>query len=97
MDGLKGDILSHKVVGAYLHHVEGVPIIFNHAGYNSNFLKKLKREQLSNNYSPKTIVNVTNEDLIHVIEKCLKKEVCDFSSSFYEAGPERGGRGVGGP
>ena len=87
---VKEDILNGKIVGAYYYPLFGIPIIFNHAGFSNDFLKTMKLS------TPTQIVNATNEDLIKTIRKCENK-VCKFKSKFYEAGPERGGYGVGGP
>jgi hypothetical protein len=95
---IKQDILSNNVVAAYIHHIGDFSLLFVHAGYSQAFLKylqkKLKLKDKSLNGD--NIVNYSNELLKFKISKC-KKSLCKFTDELFEAGPDRGGSGIGGP
>jgi hypothetical protein len=90
VDLTKQDVLAGKVVGAHYLSMQNTPIVFSHAGFSSEFLKSLKTND------PKEIVEITNKNLRQEVEKCKNKK-CGFQTAMYEAGPERGGSGIGGP
>jgi hypothetical protein len=92
----KDDILQKKVLGAYVHILNRIPILFVHAGYSQAFLYHLKKTKAVDVINAKTIANYTNTMLQKSMQKC-RKFPCQMTEEVFEAGPDRGGKGVGGP
>lgn len=86
------DILTRKIVGSYVHYVNHRPIMFVHAGYTDNFVKYLKLD------SAEEIANYTNNHLVNSVSQCTRLPCPSITKhELYEAGPSRGGNGIGGP
>lgn len=92
----KDDILQKKVLGAYVHTINRMPILFVHAGYSQAFLTLLKKTNAVPDINAKAIANYTNLMLRKSMQKC-RKFPCQMTEEIFEAGPDRGGKGVGGP
>jgi hypothetical protein len=95
VDWIKDDIKTNKLVGSYVVNINGIPLLFSHAGYSPAFLKYLKEKiKVADNVD--AIANYTNTELIKDVNKCLFKK-CSLKGELYDAGPERYGKGIGGP
>lgn len=81
---MASDILDGSLVGAYLHHLRGVPILFTHAGIGEKFYGFLQRQLLllptRNNprpeLDPRLIEQYCNELLVSSIQSCDGKYPC---------------------
>lgn len=95
---LVADILDGKVVVSFVEEIKGVDIVFVHAGYSTNFLKHV-RNIIGSKASMTDIADHANNLLVQILRGCAKNpsQRCHFADELFEAGPERGGRGVGGP
>ena len=95
------DIKEGNVVGAYVHHSHGVPILFVHAGFRKDFYRFMQSELYPNavtsEVSAVEIANYTNNLLNQFINNCDSFPCADFTHELFQAGPDRGGRGIGGP
>lgn len=87
------DILSKKIIGAYLLPINNVPVVFVHAGFSSAFMTYMQKQNVK---TPQEIVDYTNGILHHKINTCSHFP-CKLPDELFEAGPERGGKGIGGP
>lgn len=94
---IKNDILEEKVVGAYHMKLFDVDILFTHAGINPQYLSHLKL--VTGVESPDHIQAFINDQLKARIHDCVdERAICNFENDeLFEAGPERGGKGIGGP
>lgn len=86
------DILTRRIVGSHLHYINSKPIMFVHAGYSDDFVKYLKLE------TAEEISNYTNNHLVYSVSQCNRLPCPAITKDeLYEAGPSRGGKGIGGP
>lgn len=86
------DILNRRIVANYIHYANGFPVMFVHAGYTKPFLDYLQLTTVE------SIANYTNDHLVHSLEACSKLPCPAITThELYEAGPSRGGSGIGGP
>ncbi len=86
------DILTRKIVGSYVHYINKIPVVFVHAGYTDAFIDYLKLD------SAETISNYTNNHLVYSVSQCSRLPCQSITKDeLYEAGPSRGGSGIGGP
>jgi hypothetical protein len=91
------DILSGKMVAAkVIRHRNNIPIMFVHAGFNNNFLNYLYNTVLED-HSPESIAQYTNRILRDTTARCPHFPCNQFNDEVFEAGPDRGGSGIGGP
>ena len=90
------DILSGDVVSAFVHRIRGVPILFTHAGINPNFHVYLKNKVKIED-TVDAIAAYVNKELITAATKCEDLPCTSFKGEVFDSGPDRGGRGIGGP
>ena len=92
---MKSQIQSKDLVGAQVIDVNGVPILFVHAGYRTSYLKAEKIKEASG------LAESFNKNLHDSLTAaCPPGDApCDFDlyGELFQAGPERGGSGLGGP
>ena len=102
------DVADGSLVGAYAHTMHEVPILFIHAGVSANFYKYMQRELASSStsvtattaateLSPLAIAAYSNDLPKTHLAQCSSFPCKDFEHEFFEAGPDRGGAGIGGP
>lgn len=91
---LTTDIKSGAVQMAYLHRINGVPLVFVHAGYNPKFIKYLAKQGA---HSAEEIVNHAITSLRTAVSRCTGIPCKTIKGELYDAGPDRGGAGIGGP
>ena len=89
------DIANNKVLGAYVHTLNRIPLLFVHAGFSPAFLAYLKKNKLSD-ANPYQLANYTNNELKKTLAAC-RAYPCKLDGELFEAGPDRGGKGIGGP
>jgi len=85
------DIADGNVVASYLHHVGNVPIVFVHAGFHAEFLRFIQQPTVE------SLVQYVNQHLEQVVALCTSFPCNAFTHELYQAGPSRGGNGIGGP
>ena len=95
------DIAEGTLQAAYVHTRYEVPILFTHAGvrpaYYEHMRKKLHPTD-STELSAHEVAASANAELKQYAEKCNGYYPCsEPKSHFFEAGPDRGGAGIGGP
>ena len=89
------DIASGAVKGSHLETINNVPVVFVHAGFGPDYLRHLKSKEIS---SPERIVNDTASHLVRAVGACASFPCRSINShEVFDAGPDRGGRGIGGP
>ncbi len=90
------DILSGAVLGAYVHRVSDVPILFIHAGIRPKFADYLKEIAIPDNFTADAIAEYVNGMLKFNAFQCSTPP-CKFEGELFDSGPDRGGSGIGGP
>lgn len=91
---LSEDLKSGAVQGAYLHNVHDIPIVFVHAGYSPPFLSYLAQQGVK---TVEEVVLATNLTLSSAMQNCGNNLLCPLNGELFDAGPDRGGRAIGGP
>ncbi len=89
------DILGRRVVGAFVHRIDGVPILFTHAGVGPDFHEHI-HESFATNFTVDSIEQYINSRLVSSAAKCTQYP-CKFKGEVFDSGPDRGGKGIGGP
>jgi hypothetical protein len=91
---MKSQINQGELVGAKTIWVKGVPLLFVHAGYRATFLEASRAKGAT------ALVDELNAALIDAMTHCSRDwKACPFDryGELFEAGPERGGKFLGGP
>jgi len=96
---MKQQIINKSLVAAHtVTRSGGVDLLFVHAGYRPAFLATKQ------NQSAAALSEHINSLLIEQTQQCLKMESdtgrfvkCAYNGEEFEAGPERGGKHIGGP
>lgn len=106
MDSMKTNVLNDNVKGAYLHKFMGENLLFVHAGFRTKYITLLN-DFLSKNavngnilpVTPELLVEHTNRYLKEAFSKCVVGDYtpCPLDHPIFQAGPDRGGRDIGGP
>jgi len=98
------DIKEGTLQMAYAHSRHDVPLLFVHAGVSPEFYKYLQKTlhpgSTSTVLSAVEIAEYANKQLQQDFSTCTALPCQDQQSSakeLYEAGPDRGGAGIGGP
>ena len=124
---MKKGILNGDIKGSFSHRIQGVPLLFVHAGLRSGMIEyitqiivrgssdlpiSLASFNLKSYNSHDIIGRFINDIVIQTIMKCqdsiddtshsvnsstITSKTCKFSHPIFEAGPDRGGVGIGGP
>lgn len=97
---MKDQVARGEMVGAYTIAVNGVDLLFVHAGYRASYLAHLEDSGVPNARSAaQEVVRRLNEELPRVVSRCMGEALCDFDDDpeLFQAGPERGGNHLGGP
>jgi hypothetical protein len=101
ISAIMSDVNSRNVVGAYVHMLQESPILFVHAGISSAFYKYMQREMYPKDPSKKIPASAAaeyiNTVVLQAISGCKKFPCPEFTHELFEAGPDRGGKGIGGP
>lgn len=101
---IKEDLVKGLVQGAFVYHMHGVPIMFVHAGFSRRFVsyidKRIQRLDGEKELTADMVARYTNEVLLNSINAC-KSLPCKLGQKtdreLFDAGPDRGGMGIGGP
>jgi hypothetical protein len=93
--GFVADINAGTLVVAHIEKLNDVPVVFVHGGFTSTYLNQHKK-LLGHNANIEDIVAHANSLLKHAVQNCHRIP-CSFDHDMFQAGPERGGRGIGGP
>lgn len=89
------DIMSGAIRAAYVHRMlPSIPIAFVHAGYSPKFLKYLQQHHKLTSID--AVTNFTSQALVSAVERCARIP-CKIKGEVFDAGPDRGGRSIGGP
>lgn len=99
---MKDQVQRREMVGAHTIRINGVDLLFVHAGYRATYLTHLVGTGLPNARSAaEEVVRHFNAELPRVIARCHDntRSPCDFGDDdeLFQAGPERGGSHLGGP
>ena len=101
INAMKKSIIDGRVVGAYVHRIFDQPLMFIHAGFRPKYLDYLTRILSSENSSPENMASHINNLLIEQTRQCTTEDgefkECSYVDEAFEAGPDRGGKGIGGP
>ena len=93
---LKQAILEDRQHAAYVHTVGEMSILFIHAGLRPEMMSYLQ-QKLSNS-SADAIADHMNSVLVEHTFRCPGfGKRCAFDDEIFEAGPDRGGKSIGGP
>lgn len=92
----KEAIMDNRLVGAYPLSFgnDNEPLLFVHAGLKSGFLNHMSR--FVDSLDAHSIANYINSEIKSVVSQCRSK-YCRLNGELFEAGPDRGGAGIGGP
>lgn len=91
---MKSQITNGELVGAKTIWVKGVPLMFVHAGYRATFLEASRAKGAT------ALAEELNAALVDAMSQCSRDwKACPFDryGELFEAGPERGGKFLGGP
>ena len=93
---MKDDIASGRVLAAYALSVNGLDILFTHAGVRPAFDAYLRRQGIN---TASATAGFLNQVLNASASACIGKSTCrlDEDREVYEAGKDRGGKHIGGP
>jgi hypothetical protein len=92
MQLLVNDISNQNIIASHVEIIHNIPILFVHAGFRKKFLKYL------NLTSVEAISHYLNQQLVIDLQHCEQIPCKKFNNhELYEGGPDRGGRGIGGP
>ena len=90
-----GDVRAAYVLG---------PLLFSHAGFRPAMLEKVNTEgALEAEALASRLADFVNAELRRTVDDCLRRpktttpRTCVFRGDVFSAGPDRGGRGIGGP
>lgn len=86
------EVAEGAVVGA---HAAG-PLLFTHAGFRPQMLAKLGVDDSDPERLAAHLAKVVTSSLADAVADCAGLS-CRFEGDLFSAGPDRGGRGVGGP
>lgn len=97
VNSLKRKIQEGKIVGSYYRNLNGIPVMFIHAGFRPQMV-----DYITSTYqiesSPEVLSSFVNNMMKKSIEKCMRSGArCALDSELFSAGPERGGGNIGGP
>lgn len=96
------DIADGSIQAAYVHTRHDIPILFVHAGITPNFYKYVQKDlypkAVKTQISAQEMAEYANGLLrTHAAKNCKNIPCKPFKHEFFDAGPDRGGAGVGGP
>jgi hypothetical protein len=95
---IKKGILDSSILGSYLERMNDVPVIFVHAGFRPQMVDWIREEYKSGSTpTPEDLSSIVNEQLRLAVSACGNQVACPMRSPLFGAGPERGGRDIGGP
>lgn len=105
---LVDDIMTGLVVGAYVHRISDVPVMFVHAGFSPAYYNHLQSTSTTRKDDKPLLSspNPTPEELALYVNGVLNETTvgCEhfpcyktYTDEVFGAGPDRGGTGVGGP
>ena len=111
VQGLKDGLRSGKILGSYATRVQGMPILFSHAGFRPEMINFVQQEYKSSNgglqaehlseYVNNVVKKMTSEESCGHIKKLGEVGKgwthCKYDHELFEAGPDRGGQNIGGP
>ncbi len=93
---LKQAILEDRQHAAYVHKIGNMSILFIHAGLRPDMMSYFDRKL--DNVSADSIAHHMNQVLIDHTTRCPGfGKRCAYDDEIFEAGPDRGGRNIGGP
>jgi hypothetical protein len=99
VNSMKRGVLDGTVVGSFVHRIGDQPLLFVHAGFRPKFVDQLQKTL--SDPSPEGMARHVNDLLVKFVEKCTDETKlfvpCEFHDDVFEAGPDRGGKGIGGP
>ena len=99
VDSMKEGVLDGSIVGSYVHRIQDQPVLFVHAGFRPTFLTHLR--QTLSDASAEGLAAHVNGLLKGVVSRCMDDTMefvpCTFDDDVFEAGPDRGGKSLGGP
>ena len=96
---LKDSISSGIVRAGYHRTVHGEELLFIHAGYRKKMKSRVLKDKISTASEAAYLVNFADNALQSEVRKCLGQGTfCpEFKNELFGAGPERGGKAIGGP
>ncbi len=93
---MKKQILNGQLVAAYAVQVHNESLLFVHAGFREAYLSHLEDKAVDT--TTQGLANHLNSLLVSSTRRCKKADqACAYADEAFEAGPERGGRNIGGP
>lgn len=95
---LRSSIVEGAVQAAYHKALHGVNLLFVHAGFRQKFVDTILPTNFQGNEA-KFLAQYTNKQLIKEATLCEESgaNYCNVKGDVFDAGPERGGRSIGGP
>ena len=91
---MRQDITNGDFLASYLFKpYSDIPFLFTHAGYRETFLDKYSYKGNDINVTAK--VELLNQDFNNLLVQANQAK--NFNHEYFDAGPDRGGQGLGGP
>jgi hypothetical protein len=96
---LKEGISGGFIRGAFSTCIRGTMFLFTHAGLRPAMMESIKRLLDTEYLAAADYEKYINSKLTEVIQRCSAStsKLCELNDQLFQAGPERGGRGIGGP
>lgn len=95
---LKAGIHNDTVTAAYVERINEVPVLFVHAGYRRSMVQYTLSHYNKPPATADGIASSLNALLKSSTHDCKdNSQACSLSDMAFQAGPDRGGSGVGGP
>ncbi|CAM9826070.1 unnamed protein product, partial [Ectocarpus fasciculatus] len=95
---LRSSIMEGTVQAAFNKALHGINLLFVHAGFRKKFVDTVLPANFQGNEA-KFLAQYTNKMLTKETTKCDESNAiyCSIRGDIFDAGPERGGRSIGGP
>lgn len=90
--------MEGTVQAAFNKALHGINLLFVHAGFRKKFVDTVLPANFQGNEA-KFLAQYTNKMLTKETTKCDESNAiyCSIRGDIFDAGPERGGRSIGGP
>ena len=95
---LRTSIIEGNVQAAFAKTLHGINLLFVHAGFRQKFIDTILPVNFQGNEA-KFLAQHANKMLTKETVKCDESNsiYCSIRGDIFDAGPERGGRSIGGP
>ena len=98
VEKLKGGIHDGSIVASHVERLQGVPVLFVHAGFRREMMQHIVSQHALPRATADSISDTLTRLLVEATKDCRDTgSSCRLSDMVFHAGPDRGGSGIGGP